>query len=227
MRDVLVVEDHDSSREWWERHISDVFPGATVFGASTIADGQALIAQKRFTLAILDINLPDGSGIDLLKLIAQTSPETYTVICSIYDDDRHIFAALRAGAMGYLLKDQPRRKQLQQLKEIIHGQPPLSPGVARRILAYFSTDRKLSQALPQTASEPSPARGLQLSSRECEVLTLIAKGYTRPEVAEFLDITLNTVSGYTKSIYQKLNISNRSEAVVEAVKLGLIDRDVE
>jgi len=220
MRKVLVVEDHDDSRNWWERHIGDVFPGATVFGAATVAAARDLLQAHQFTLAILDINLPDGSGIDLLKAITLESPETYAVICTIYDDDRHIFAALRAGARGYLLKDQPRRKQLQQLKEVIHGQPPLSPGVARRILAYFAADK-----VPTPAGAEN--HGARLSARENEVLRLIAKGYSRPEVAGMLDISLNTVSGYTKAIYQKLDITSRAEAVAQAMKLGLIDRDIE
>lgn len=220
MRSILIVEDHDDHRAWWEEHIIDVFPGAKVCSAATFADARKLLEEHRFTLAILDINLPDGSGIDLLEGITLNHPETYSVICSIYDDDRHIFAALRAGAKGYLLKDQSREKQLEQLKDIVNGRPPLSPGIARRILAYFTTDRT-----------PVPVgtdnHDTRLSARESEVLRLIAKGYSRPEVAKLLNITLNTVAGYTKAIYQKLNITSRAEAVAQAMKLGLIDRDIE
>jgi len=219
MHSVLVVEDHEESRMWWEGHIGDVFPKSSVSAAATLAEARELLSRCQFTLAILDINLPDGSGIDLLHEITLNYPEMYSVICSIYDDDRHIFSSLRAGAKGYLLKDQPREKQLVQLKEIVHGQPPLSPGVARRILGYFSEGE-----MEQNETRKHSAH---LSDRESEVLTLIAKGYSRPEVTKLMDITLNTVSGYTKAIYQKLNISNRAEAVVEAVKLGLIDRDIE
>jgi len=219
MSNVLIVEDHDDQRNWWLEHIGEVFPGARADGVATLADARALLKEGRFTLAILDISLPDGSGIELMQEISDTFPDTYGVICSIYDDDKHIFAALRAGANGYLLKDQPRTTQLQQLREIVNGQPPLSPGVARRILNYFATEPKSPQQ-----ENPQP---VQLSEREKEVLTLIAKGYSRPEAAELLNITLNTVSGYTKAIYQKLNITSRAEAVIEAVRLGLIDRDIQ
>ncbi len=219
MRNVLIVEDHDSSRAWWKDHLDEIFPGVEVSAADTIAAAETLLARHQFTLVILDINLPDGSGIDLLQQINAEFPDTYVIICSIYDDDKHIFASLRAGAKGYLLKDQPRSRQLDQLKEIVHGQPPLSPGIARRILTYFSEGQ---ESLREIGKHP-----VQLSGREKEVLSLIAKGYSRPEVAKLLEITLNTVAGYTKAIYQKLNISNRAEAVVEAVKLGLIDRDIE
>lgn len=219
MLNVLIVEDHDDHRAWWEANIGEAFAGAEVSSAATLAEARVLLHEGSFALAILDISLPDGSGIDLLQEISTGSPDTYAVICSIYDDDRHIFAALRAGARGYLLKDQPRERQLQQLKEIVNGQPPLSPGVARRILTYFTMESRL----PRESGE----HVVTLSDREQEVLTLIAKGYSRPEVSKLLDITLNTVSGYTKAIYQKLNISSRAEAVVEAVKLGLIDPDIE
>jgi len=219
MRNVLVVEDHDDHRNWWQQNLHRVFPGVNVCAVPTIDEARSILQESVFTLAILDINLPDGSGIDLMKELSINSPDCYGVICSIYDDDEHIFAALRAGAKGYLLKDQPRDRQLEQLKEIVNGQPPLSPGVARRILNHFSSE---SPTIPD-----SRPRAAQLTDREKEVLTLIAKGYSRPEVAGLLDITLNTVSGYSKAIYQKLNISNRAEAVIEAVKLGLIDRDIE
>ena len=203
MYSVLVVEDHDDCRMWWEGHISDIFPKVSVSAVATLAEARELLNHRQFTLVILDINLPDGSGIDLLQEITLNYPEIYSVICSIYDDDNHIFSSLRAGAKGYLLKDQPREKQLVQLKEIVHGQPPLSPGVARRILGYFSEGKM--------AEHETRKHSTHLSDRESEVLTLIAKGYSRPEVTKLMGITLNTVSGYTKAIYQKLNISNRAD----------------
>ena len=217
MQSILIVEDHTDQRKWWLDNLGGIFSGAEVVGVSSLSEARESLREKQFTLAILDINLPDGSGIDLLREISMNSPDTYGVICSIYDDDNHIFSALRAGARGYLIKDQPRQQQLKQLKEIVSGQPPLSPGVARRILEYFSK------------GERQPAKGkadeARLTDREKEILTLLAKGYSRPEAAKTLGLTLNTVSGYTKIIYQKLNISNRAEAVIEALKLGLIDQE--
>ncbi|MDT8284042.1 MAG: response regulator transcription factor [Thermovirgaceae bacterium] len=211
MRKVLIVEDHDDTRGWWEKHISDAFPKAEGMGAATLAEARVLLAQHDFSLALVDINLPDGSGIDLVREMAATHPEIYCVISTIFDDDTHIFSALRAGAMGYLIKEQALDRQVQQLKAVLHGQPPLSPGVARRILTHFSQQNK----------EPESAE--TLTGREKEVLQLIAKGFSRPEVAEILRLTPNTVASYTKVIYQKLNITRRAEAVLEGVRLGLID----
>ncbi|NOY86747.1 MAG: response regulator transcription factor [Deltaproteobacteria bacterium] len=211
MQRVLVVEDHDDTRLWWEDHISEAFPEAKAMGAATLAEARALLEQHKFSLALVDINLPDGSGIDLVKEMGETHPDTYCVITTIFDDDTHIFSALKAGAMGYLIKEQPRDLQIRQLKAVLHGQPPLSPGVARRVLAHFSR------------SNDAPEDTEPLTDREKDVLQLIAKGFSRPEVANLLGLTPNTVASYTKVIYQKLNISRRAEAVIEGVRLGLID----
>lgn len=211
MQNVLIVEDHDDSRHWWEEHISEAFPEAQGMGAATLEQAHALLKKHGFSLALVDINLPDGSGIDLVREMSRTHPDTYCVISTIFDDDNHIFSALRAGAMGYLIKEQPLEHQIKQLKAVLHGQPPLAPGVARRILTHFSRQNEESENTEV------------LTSREKDVLQLMAKGYTRPEVAKLLGLTTNTVASYTKIIYQKLNISRRAEAVIEGVRLGLID----
>lgn len=211
MKPVLVVEDHDDTRSWWLEHISDAFPQAEARGAVTLEEARALLANGRFSLALIDINLPDGSGIDLVREIALSPADTHCVITTIFDDDAHIFAALQAGAKGYLIKEQPLPQQIEQLRSVFEGEPPLSPGIARRILAYFS---RQGQASSETEA---------LTPRENEVLQLIAKGFSRPEVARLLGLTTNTVAGYTKIIYQKLNVSSRAEAVYEGLRLGLID----
>jgi len=211
MNSVLIVEDHDDTRRWWEEHITEAFPEAEAVSAATLEEARACLADQAFALALVDINLPDGSGIDLVREMGETHPGTYCVITTIFNDDTHVFSALQAGAKGYLIKDQPRDSQIQQLKAVLHGQPPLSPGVARRILEHFSLHKK--------QSEDSEA----LTPRENDVLQLIAKGFSRPEVAKLLGLTTNTVASYTKVIYQKLNVSSRAEAVYEGLRLGLID----
>ncbi len=211
MQSILIVEDHNDTRKWWMENIFRAFPDAVPESAVTLGEAREKCACKHFSLAIVDINLPDGSGLDLVEELVLQHQETYIVMSTIFDDDHHIFSALRAGANGYLIKDQSRDSQIEMLKDIVNGQPPISPGVARRILRYF-TEQKVKQ---------KPA-AQQLTGREQEVLRLIAKGYSRPEVAELMGLTVNTVSSYTKVIYQKLNVSRRAEAVIEAIRLGLI-----
>ena len=214
MQSILIVEDHNNTRKWWMENISKAFPDAVPESAITLKEAREKCASQNFSLALVDINLPDGSGIDLVDELVLKHPETYIVMSTIFDDDHHVFSALRAGANGYLIKDQPRESQIEMLKNIVNGQPPISPGVARRILRYF-TEQKVVR---KTAAQ-------QLTNREQEVLRLIAKGYSRPEVAELMGLTSNTVSSYTKAIYQKLNVSRRAEAVIEAIRLGLISGD--
>jgi DNA-binding NarL/FixJ family response regulator len=211
MQSILIVEDHTETREWWMNNIPKVFPDAVPESAVTLSEAREKCASRHFSLALVDINLPDGSGLDLVEELVLQHSKTYIVMSTIYDDDHHVFSALRAGANGYLIKDQSRDSQIEMLRDIVNGQPPISPGVARRILRYF-TEQKVEQ---------KPA-GQQLTGREQEVLRLIAKGYSRPEVAKLMGLTANTVSSYTKVIYQKLNVSRRAEAVIEAIRLGLI-----
>ncbi len=212
METALILEDHDDTRRWWTRHIADAFPGVEAVGVTSLSEARAALRERRFSLALIDINLPDGSGIDIVREIRQKTPDTYCVISTIFDDDGHIFAALRAGAQGFLTKDQPRDRQIEQLQKVVRGEPPLSPGVAHRILTFFS----IPQKDPDASTE-------KLTQRESDVLQLIAKGFSRPEAAEILGLSPNTVASYTKVIYQKLNVSRRAEAVVEAIRLGLIE----
>ena len=212
MQTALLLEDHEDTRKWLGTLIQDAFGGIDVSAVSTLSAAREQIKQRRFNLAVVDISLPDGSGIDLIHDLAHSSPETYCVVATIFDDDAHLFSALQAGAQGYLLKEQPKEQLLARLQGILNGEPPLSPAVARRVLRHF---RKQTETAPDVA----------LSERETEVLTLIAKGMSRTDVARLLGITSNTAAGYIKTIYQKLNVSSRAEATLEATRLGLVGSD--
>jgi DNA-binding NarL/FixJ family response regulator len=209
---VLLLEDHTDTRIWLRDLLVEALGGVTVLEAETIGEAKVILKGNIINLALLDINLPDGSGIDLARDITATSNDTYIVMTTIFDDDKHLFAALKAGAKGYLLKEQPRAQLVQRIQGILKGEPPLSPSIARRILTYF-------QDAPVQKTESC------LSKREEEVLTLAAKGYKTKEISKMLEISLNTSAGYLKSIYRKLNISSRAEATLEATKLGLVKPD--
>lgn len=209
MQTALLLEDNEDTRLWLSELVKNAFRGINVIQASTMAMARKELTQNRFNLAIIDINLPDGSGIDLIREITASNPDTYCVVATIFDDDDHLIAALEAGAQGYLLKEQPKEELLKRLQGILRGEPPLSPVVARRVLRHF---RKKVATTPET----------KLSERETEVLTLIAKGMNRTDVARLLGITANTAAGYIKTIYQKLNISSRAEATLEASRRGLV-----
>ena len=142
------------------------------------------------------------------------------MVVTIHDDDEHLFPALQAGAFGYILKEQARELIIEQLQRISQGEPPLSPSIARRVMAYFT-----AKAKPQAMSASSAAvPHVSLTERETEVLLRVAKGYTLPEIGVQLTLSRHTIADYVKQIYRKLNVSSRAEAALEAQRMGLFGR---
>ena len=228
----LIVEDLPEAREWLRAAMGQAFPGIEIETAASLAEARDRTAQRLPQVALIDIGLPDGSGIDLIGELNRAHPEVLSVVTSVFDDDTHLFSALGAGAAGYLLKDQSREDLTQLLQRIAEGEPPLSPAIARRLLGFFGPREAAGEdargVVPVVRpGSPSDSRmaeddSTRLTSREREVLGLIAKGYTTAKVADFLNITRNTASGYVKVIYRKLNISSRAEAALEASRRGII-----
>lgn len=214
MQNGLVVEDLPVAAQWLSSVLTDAFPEITVRTAASLEKGRAALVQCVPDIALIDLGLPDGSGIELIRDLTARHPQCHCVVTTIYADDRHLFPALRAGANGYLLKDQPKDRVILALRGIVAGEPPLSPVIAQRLLRIFG-----GRAQPRATAEPE----IRLSNRERETLVLIAKGYKLPEVAERLGITRNTAAGFVKSIYRKLNVSSRAEATLEATRMGLVD----
>jgi len=213
---VLVVEDQPVVRDFLAQAIHGAFPGAEVKQTATVAQAHQAIDESEYMLALLDISLPDGNGIELIPAIKKKQPNCMLVMCTIFDDDEHLFAALRAGAKGYLLKEHPREEMIDQLRQIQSGHPPLSPVIANRILDHFHHDPDIEKVAPDHLED------IHLTERETEVLTLIAKGLTRAETAEILGIGVYTVADYIKNVYRKLKVTSRTEAVLEAMRMGLI-----
>lgn len=213
MKTGLIVEDLPEAQAWLEEVLLSAFPDMEINIAASLHQARDLQSKQDFDMALIDIGLPDGSGIDFVDELNQASAGTIAVITSVFDDDGHIFSALRAGAQGYLLKDQKKSDLVKMLQGIVDGQPPLSPAIARRVLGYFAPQETLD------AVE-------KLTNREKDVLALIAKGYTIARVAALLSISRNTAAGYVKVIYRKLNISSRAEATLEASRRGIIREDL-
>ncbi len=204
-RHVLLVEDVADTRAWLAEVVRSVFPEVAVHEAEHLERARELLSAQEFDLALIDIHLPDGNGIDLLEEITARSPETYCVIATVFSDDEHLFDALRAGAQGYLLKDQSTEQLARHLRGIAEDQPPLSPLVARRVLQFFC-----------------PPKRHELTPRELDVLASIGRGLRLKEVAAELGISVHTVGDHVKSIYRKLEVSNRAEATLQAARRGLI-----
>jgi len=216
MKTILMVEDDSDVRNWMSKVVANAFQGAAIAEASTVGQALAHLHGREFDLAILDFNLPDGTAIDIIKRIKSTTPGTYCVIATIFDDDKHVFESLRAGAQGYLLKEQNESQLAEDLRGILSGNPPISPPVARRIIRYFNDRNR------EASNEISDCN---ITKRECEILTLVAKGLNRSDIASRLNLSTNTVATHIKSIYRKLDISSKTEATMKAISLGLIETE--
>ena len=219
MNHILLLEDIPEIRAWLKVLIKQVFPNSQITECSRVQDALAQVNSQRFTLALLDLGLPDGSGVDVIAALREKQPEVQSVIVTIHDDDEHLFPALQAGAFGYLLKEQSREQLAEQLRRISAGEPPLSPSIARRVIQYFAAQQR-SQFREKTPLMP----GVTLTERENEVLLRVAKGFTLPEIGVQLNLSRHTIADYVKQIYRKLNVSSRAEAALEAQRLGLFRR---
>jgi len=215
MKTILLLEDLPEIRVWLRKLVLQVFPGAIISESARVQDAIELVKAVKFDLALIDLGLPDGSGVDVVTQLRDSQPDAQSVVVTIHDDDEHLFPALQAGAFGYILKEQARELITEQLQRISQGEPPLSPSIARRVMAYFSAKAK-PQASPHNAMP-----NVSLTDRESEVLLRVAKGYTLPEIGVQLGLSRHTIADYVKQIYRKLNVSSRAEAALEAQRLGL------
>lgn len=219
----LIVEDQNDTRAWLARMLASAFDGIAVAEAPTLRAARDWIAAHRNALgdtgvkhiALVDIGLPDGSGVDLIRDLGQQYPAVVPIVTTIYDDDQHLFDAIAAGAQGYLLKDQHPTTLIEYLHRIDAGEPPLSPSIARRMLQHFSQLQRRVPAVGVVADEV-------LTARETDVLRLLGRGLRVSEAARTLGLTPHTVAGYVKTVYRKLNISSRAEAALEAARRGLV-----
>ena len=208
MRHILIVEDIAETRRWLEDIVSEIYPDAVVVVADTVRSASK-VATAPIDLALIDLGLPDGSGLDVLRIVKQANPAAIKVVTTVMGDDASIVSALSAGADGYLLKENTPAVLTRHLSQLSLGMPAISPAVARRIMEHFRL------------TGPTVSHEAQLTEREAEVLGLIARGLRNAEVASEMGIAESTVSGYIKIIYRKLGISSRAEAAWHANQLGL------
>jgi DNA-binding NarL/FixJ family response regulator len=218
MKNILLLEDLPEIRQWLKALVMQVFPDAQISEAARIHDALELVSAVKFELALVDLGLPDGSGVDVVDKLREVQADCQSVVVTIHDDDDHLFPALQAGAYGYILKEQPRELIAEQLQRISQGEPPLSPSIARRVISFFATQAKHQPSAPNLLPD------VQLTERESEVLLRVAKGFTLPEIAVQLGLSRHTIADYVKQIYRKLNVSSRAEAALEAQRLGLFRR---
>ncbi|MDX8404069.1 MAG: response regulator transcription factor [Mariprofundaceae bacterium] len=217
---VLLLEDEKPTRE----HLVSLVarhPRLTLFGeASCCADLYDLLQKKAPDVLLADIGLPDGSGIDIIRESRQKFPEMEAMVLTVFGDEENVVAALEAGATGYLLKELAFDHLGESILALIRGESAISSKVARFLLKRFSP--------AVNGDSGSPERGkvddsnVHLTERECDVLSLIAKGFSYNEIGESLNLSTNTIRTHIRNIYRKLAVKSRSEAVFEAAQLGII-----
>lgn len=209
---VLILEDIGETRDWLKSLVEEAFTGEIIVETAAMIREARQMMPRGYDIALLDLGLPDGSGLTLLREMKASAPATTCIITTVMGDDATVVSALSAGADGYLLKESPGAVLIRQLQQITDGVPALSPSIARRIMQHFRY------------TGPSENEDLNLTDRESEVLALIGRGLRNAEVARTLGISENTVAGYIKDVYRKLGISSRAEAAWHAARLGLAPR---
>ncbi|HKU13285.1 MAG TPA: response regulator transcription factor [Steroidobacteraceae bacterium] len=211
-RTIFIVEDDEPTRHSLARKIASPDLHVAV-AVGTCREILQSLESARPDVLLVDLGLPDGNGVDVVRQVARRWPQVLIMVITVFGDESRVVGAIKAGATGYLLKDDAAEGIGEAIRQLLSGGAPISPGIARHLI------RQLRPA----AGTPASASVIKLSSREHEVLTLASKGYSYSETAALLGLTASTVGSYTKTIYEKLAVGSRSEAVFEATRLGLID----
>ena len=221
----LVVEDDPAMRERLGRVLSMLgCDEPQIAWADSVATAKKMLEAQRFGVALVDIGLPDGSGVELIDWMQATHPKVPAVVISAWRTEEIIFAALRAGAIGYLLKERDDLELSIALRSIEQGGAPIDPAIARHILGWLAAQQSSPSAvLAADAPVPPPAPlAVALTPRERKILELVSQGLSNRDMAESLSISRLTVECHTKNIYRKLAVNSRTEAVYQARRHGLL-----
>lgn len=209
---VLIVEDDPATRRRLEAVVASVPSLRWTRSAGSAREAREALRETPDVM-LVDLDLPDGSGIDLIREARASASRTHAMVITVFADEQHVMAAIEAGAQGYLLKDGSADYIGRSIADLLAGGSPISPPIARHLLQRFQQE-------PPAAAPDEPSL---LTAREREILNLVAKGFSVPEISELLQISDHTVTTHVRHIYRKLEVSSRSQAIFEAVNLGLID----
>jgi len=210
---VLIVEDDERFREAFAAVVDAADDLRLVGAAADLPQGMVLLREFRPQVLLVDLGLPSGSGIELIRWAHDHLPQTDVMVVSVFGDEPHVMASLEAGATGYLLKDTQPATIAEQVRSLRAGGSPISPVIARQLLLRLA---------PEAGRTPTPDDEALLSPQERQVLTYSAKGFSFEEIARMLGVSRHTVMTYVKRSYRKLQVHSKTEAIYEARKLGLV-----
>ena len=205
---ILIADDHPVFR-FGLRALLQAEAGMGVIGEATTGE-EAIVraAELAPDIILMDINMPGINGIEATRRILAQQPHLGILVITMFDDDT-LFAAVRAGARGYLLKGAEGDETLRAIRAVAHGEAIFSPTIAERLMVFFATTKAASQPFPD------------LTPREREILALLAQGYTNQEIAERLVISPKTVRNQVSTIFDKLQVADRAQAIIKAREAGL------
>jgi NarL family two-component system response regulator LiaR len=211
---ILIVDDHEVVRKGVRSYL-ETLPDFRVVGeASSGEKGVEMVTELIPDIVLLDLIMPGMDGVETTRQIKKISPRTQVVVLTSYHEDVHIFPALKAGAISYILKDMKMEKLVEALHRAVRGEVTLHPRVAARVLQNIRGEHDEGQPL-----------FTDLTEREHDVLKLIANGMTNSQIAEKLVISENTVKGHVSNILSKLHVADRTQVAVYAWQRGLVQRD--
>jgi DNA-binding NarL/FixJ family response regulator len=208
---VLIADDHPLFRHGIRALLETASDFEVAGEAKTGEEAMSLAASLQPDVILMDIQMPDVSGIEATRRILHTSPHIRILMVTMFEDDASVFTAMRAGARGYILKDAEKADLLRAIRAVGSGEAIFSPAIATRLIDFFSAPRPA--APPQVFPE--------LTERECEILGLIAQGYSNAEIAARLVLQPSTVRNYVSNIFSKLQVVDRAHAIIRAREAGL------
>jgi DNA-binding NarL/FixJ family response regulator len=207
---VLIADDHPMVRQGLHLTLG-ALPGIEVIGEATTGRQAVELADSlQPDVLIMDINMPEGNGIEATRALTQSSPHVKVLVLTMFDDDASVFQAMRAGARGYLLKGAGEQEIERAVRGVAGGEAIFGPAVAQRVLDYLTgTTPRQQAAFPE------------LSEREREVLSLLAEGHSNPDIARRLFLSPKTVRNHVSNIFTKLQVADRAQAIIKARDAGL------
>jgi DNA-binding NarL/FixJ family response regulator len=211
VRRILLVDDHPLFRDGVRAALASADDLEVVGEAETVGEAVALAAELSPDVVLMDLGLPDGSGIDATRAILAAAPAVRVLVMTMTSDDEAVVAAMRAGARGFVVKGSGRADLLRSVRSVADGQAVFGPDVADRLTAYFSS----------LASVPGRDAFPQLTEREREVLELMARGFDNRRIARELFLSDKTVRNHVSNVMAKLEAEDRAEAVLRARNAGL------
>jgi DNA-binding NarL/FixJ family response regulator len=215
MIDVMLVEDDAGFSQRFAEAVLQSTTMRLAHMSTCVKDALQILVTLQPDVLLVDLGLPDGNGIEVIRSAVARYPACDVLVVSVYGDKTNVLASIEAGASGYLLKDGLKQDLLQHIEDLRAGGSPISPVIARQLLRRFQPARR--------SEAPRVELKEHITERELEVLNLLSRGFNYQEIADLLGVSKHTIGTYIKRMYRKLHVNSRSEAVFEAQRIGILE----